>query len=330
MRIAVVIVNFNSGDLLARCIAHLERQSRPADRIMVVDNHSADHSLDALSMRPGVEIVLLEENLGFAAANNIAFRQLADSDYLITLNPDAFPEPDFIASLQRAAARHPDCASFATRMLRCDGRMDGAGDTYHISGLVWRTGHGRQYRATDLVEREVFAACAGAAMYRTSEVLEAGGFDESFFCYVEDVDLGYRLQLAGHHCLYIPDAAVLHIGSAVTGQYRGFATYHGHRNLVWTFVKNTPLALLPIMVLPHLLMTLAMALVCAARGDLGAYARAKRDAVTGLRPVMQKRKAIQSGRKLGAMALLRKFDFSILPPRSLRRRQPGEEPQKPA
>ena len=330
MHIAVVIVNFNSGDLLARCIAHLERQSRPADRILVVDNHSADHSLDALSTRPAVEIVQLEKNLGGAAANNVAFRELADTDYIITLNPDAFPEPDFIESLQRAAERHPDCASFATRMLRCDGRIDGTGDTYHVSGLVWRTGHGQPERAADLMKREVFAACAGAAMYRTSEVLKAGGFDDSFFCYVEDVDLGYRLQLAGNHCLYIPDATVVHIGSAVTGQYDGFATYHGHRNLVWTFVKNTPLALLPVMLLPHLLMTLAMAVVCAARGELGAYARAKRDAVTALRRVVRKRKEVQSGRKLGALALLRKFNFSILPPRSLRRHQPGEEPQNPA
>ncbi|MEJ2533714.1 MAG: glycosyltransferase family 2 protein [Halioglobus sp.] len=326
----MVIVNFNGGDLLARCIAHLENQSRPADRILVVDNHSTDNSLDALSMRPAVEVVRLEENLGFAAANNIAFRELADTDYIITLNPDAFPEPDFIESLQRAAERHPDCASFATRMLRCDGRIDGRGDTYHVSGLVWRTGHGQPNRAEELMEREVFAACAGAAMYRTPEVIAAGGFDESFFCYLEDVDLGYRLQLGGHHCLYIPEATVVHIGSAVTGQYDGFATYHGHRNLVWTFVKNTPGALLPVVLLPHLFMTLVMAVVCAGRGDLGAYARAKRDAVAGLRRVMRKRKEVQSGRKLGALALLRKFDFSILPPRSVRRHQPGQEPQKPA
>ena len=167
-------------------------------------------------------------------------------------------------------------------------------------------------------------------MYRTSDVLAAGGFDESFFCYLEDVDLGYRLQLAGQRCLYVPEATVVHIGSAVTGRYGGFATYHGHRNLVWTFVKNTPLALLPIMLLPHLLMTLVMAVPCAARGELGYYARAKRDAVAGLGGVLRKRRAVQSDRKLGALALLRKMDFSLLPPRSPRGHQPGKEPQNPA
>lgn len=330
MQIAVVIVNFNSGDLLGRCVTHLENQSRPADRILVVDNHSTDNSLDTLATRPAVETVRLKENRGFAAANNIACRELADTDYIITLNPDAFAEPGFIEALQNAAERHPDCASFAARMLRCDGRIDGAGDTYHISGLVWRAGHGQWDQAADCEAREVFAACAGAAMYRTSEILDAGGFDESFFCYVEDVDLGYRLQLAGRHCLYVPGATVVHIGSAITGQYGDFATYHGHRNLVWTFAKNTPLALFPIMLLPHLLMTLVMAVVCAARGELGAYARAKRDAVAGLGHVLHERKAVQSGRKLGAFALLRKFDFSLLPPRSPRRCQSGEEPQNPA
>jgi hypothetical protein len=77
-------------------------------------------------------------------------------------------------------------------------------------------------------------------------------------------------------------------------------------------------------------MTLALAVVCAARGEMGAYLRAKRDAVIALRRVMRKRREVQSGRELGALALLRKFDFSILPPRSLRRHQPGEEPQNPA
>ena len=89
-------------------------------------------------------------------------------------------------------------------------------------------------------------------MYRAEILRELGGFDESFFCYLEDVDLGYRLRLRGEHCLYIPTAVVVHLGSAISSQYPGFALYHGHRNLVWTFVKNTPTALLLPMLPLHL------------------------------------------------------------------------------
>jgi GT2 family glycosyltransferase len=111
--------------------------------------------------------------------------------------------------------------------------LDGVGDAYHISGLVWRMGHGEPVASFSEQVREVFSPCAAAALYRRSVLLEVGGFDEDFFCYVEDVDLGFRLRLAGHKALSVPDAVVYHVGSATTGgQHSDFAVYHGHRNLV--------------------------------------------------------------------------------------------------
>lgn len=103
MKIAVVIVNYNSGPLLSRCMDHLQRQTRPADSILVIDNASQDNSLAELAPDPALTIHRLEENVGFAAANNFAFKQAADADYFITLNPDAFAGEDFIQALETAA-----------------------------------------------------------------------------------------------------------------------------------------------------------------------------------------------------------------------------------
>ena len=93
---------------------------------------------------------------------------------------------------------------------------------------------------------EVFAACAAAALYRRDAFEALGGFEERFFCYYEDVDLGFRLRLAGGRCVLEPRAIVRHVGSASSGQVSGFAEYHGTRNRLWTFLRDMPTALMPI------------------------------------------------------------------------------------
>ena len=90
----------------------------------------------------------------------------------------------------------------------------------------------------------VFSACAGAALYRTSLFNRLGGFDETYFMYIEDIDLGFRLQLAGYPSLFVRDAIVRHVGSAITGEGSDFSVYFGHRNLVYCYFKNMPFLLL--------------------------------------------------------------------------------------
>ena len=117
---------------------------------------------------------------------------------------------------------------------------------YHVSGLPWRHGHGlpRDRVPEANVGRPVFSACAAAALYRRADWINAGGLDERFFCYAEDVDLGFRLQLLGRQCWYEPGAVALHVGGAASGKSSAFAVYHGHRNLEWAFLKNMPSSLL--------------------------------------------------------------------------------------
>ena len=307
LKIAVVVVNWNAGDLLRRCLDSLAWQERRPDRIVVVDNASTDGSLAAaLRLHPRVEVIRLDANTGFAAANNRAVAACGDCDLIALLNPDAFAAPSWLARLAESAERHPGHASFASRILMAgdDRLLDGAGDVYHVSGLAWRAGHGTPAPPAD-VAREVFAPCAAAALYRREAFIDAGGFDERYFCYLEDVDLGFRLRLRGHGCLYVPEAVVRHVGSGTTGRGSDFSTYHGHRNLVWTFVKDMPASLLVRALPQHLLLNLASAAWFAARGRARVILRSKWDALRALPAVLVERRRVQ-GRRVAPAADLRR------------------------
>jgi GT2 family glycosyltransferase len=121
--------------------------------------------------------------------------------------------------------------------------------------------------------------------------MAVGGFDERYFCYVEDVDLGFRLRRLGRTCWYVPDAVAWHIGSATAGVGSAFAVYHGHRNVTWTFVKNMPGPLFWRYAPSHLAACLAGVAWFWWRGQLAAYLRAKRDALAGLPALWRERSA---------------------------------------
>lgn len=232
------------------------------------------------------------------------------------VNPDAFPETGWLAALIAATDRHPTAASFASRLMRdgAPGVLDGAGDVYHVSGLVWRHGHGRPIAEVPeaLVERPVFAACAAAALYRRQDWLAVQGLDERYFCYVEDVDLGFRLQLAGRDCWYVPDAVAAHVGSASAGVGSAFAVYHGHRNLAWTYVKDMPAPLIWRYLPLHLVSTVVALAWFTWQGRGAAIGRAKLAAAAGLGPILESRHAVQSQRTMDVAALRTRLDTSSL------------------
>jgi GT2 family glycosyltransferase len=317
--VTVIIVNWNSGALLKKCLDALELQTLKPHRILVVDNASRDDSLRSAAGRERVEVLPQAANLGFAAGNNLALRH-CDTAFVALLNPDAFPEPKWLQSLLEAAAAHPAAAAFGSRQLTAEdpALLDGIGDRYHASGLVWRDRHGVLQTAGDLVPREIFAPCAAAALYRRPAVVAAGGFDEDFFCYVEDVDLGFRLRLAGHGARYVPAAVVHHVGSGTTGGQQGdFPVYHGHRNLVWTFVKNMPGPLFWLLLPLHLLLNVTTILWFALRGRGRIILASKRDALLGLPRAWAKRRMIQAQRTVGIGAIWKALDRRLWPTRNL-------------
>jgi hypothetical protein len=209
LRVAVVVPNWNGRRWLPGLLASLGAQERPADEVIVVDNGSTDGSLEWLAAQaPGVRVLALGRNTGFAVAVNHGLAA-TDAGAVALVNTDVELAPDWIA---RAAGRledDPGLSSVATRMVLMDrpGVVDDAGDVLRRDGVAEQRGHGKPDGPRFGQAGEVFSASAGAAVFRRSAVLGVGGFDERFFAYLEDVDLGLRLRLAGWRCGYEPCVA---------------------------------------------------------------------------------------------------------------------------
>jgi GT2 family glycosyltransferase len=303
--VGVLIVNWNSGTLLARCLDALRDQTRKPDRILVVDNASDDGSERTALGRDGVDLLRMPRNLGFAEANNLGVSKLSDCEWVALLNPDAFAEPTWLEALVANAGSDPEVASYASRQILADqpDLLDGCGDVYGVTGLAWRRDHGRKTDSAGLVSEEVFGACGAAALYRRATFTACGGFDARYFCYFEDVDLAFRMRLRGYRCVYVATAIVRHVGSALTGVRSDFAVFHGHRNMVWTFFKDMPAGLLILYLPHHILMNLASLVVLGARGQGGTAMRAKWAALVGLKGILSSRGSIQRENRVSAWRL---------------------------
>lgn len=313
-RVTVIIVNYNGGDVILQCLAALERQEFRGHRTVVVDNHSADASVAAIQQQfPWVRLMVLETNRGFAGGVNHALQDCAPGTLVALLNPDAFPAPDWLANLVAAADRHPGYAAFGSRMFSDEAMqsLDGVGDVYHISGLPWRQGHGLPNDPRYDHSAPIFAPCAAAALYRTDALNAVGRFDEDLFLYAEDVDVGFRLQLAGYRSLYVPGARVWHVGSAFVGKHSDFQIYHGHRNLVWVFVKNMPTLLFWLALPLHIALNFASIAWFSLKGQGRVILRAKWDALRGLAHFWNKRKDIQAQRTASLRAIAASMRWSL-------------------
>jgi N-acetylglucosaminyl-diphospho-decaprenol L-rhamnosyltransferase len=295
--VRVIVVNFNAGQHLRRCLECLAAQTEARFEAIVVDNASMDGSLGLTPADARFKTIELPANFGFARANNIAVED-CDAPFVALLNPDAFAEPSWLAALLRAAKQWPAAVMFGSLQVCADRPeiLDGAGDNYFCAGGFWRGGQGRR-RPKTAPAGEPFGPCAAAALYRTEWLQRVGGFDERFFCYAEDVDLAFRLRLAGGRCVQVPDAVVTHVGSAIAGALSDFSVYHVARNLVWTFVKCMPGPLLPLLLPCHIALLAAIWVRAMQRGQGRVVARAFRDALRGLPGMLATRRTIQAQRR---------------------------------
>jgi len=314
--VSIIIVTWNSKKHLPTCLNHLVEQTFQDFEVIIIDNGSEDDILDGLQNKyPSLSLHIhkLDSNKGFAVANNIGAR-LASGDWLALLNADAFPEREWLTRLVEATESNPN-ACFASRQIQANSPdlLDGEGDVYHISGLAWRRNYGHPIREKYEVE-EIFSPCAAAAVYPRQTFLEAGGFDEEYFSYQEDVDLGFRLRLKGLHCYFVPQAIVHHVGSASTGKYSDFAIYHGHRNLVWTYVKNMPSLLFWLFLPLHFFMSFLTILRFLRSGNGKAIFRAKLDATRKISSMLRKRRDIQQNRQESTSSIYRVMEHGLFAP----------------
>jgi len=295
--VSVVIVNWNGKEFLLECLEGLRRQVYRDFSVILVDNGSQDGSAAFVSEHyPEVSIVALNDNRGFAAANNIALRTV-NTEFVALLNNDAIPDPLWLKSLVEALEEHPEAGLAASKMLLDDRReiIDRAADGYTRAGAALLRGRGRSADC-HRVREWVFGACGAAALYRMAMLRDIGFFDEDFFLLYEDVDLSFRAQLKGYKCFYVPEALVYHRSSSSIVHDSSVSVYYGQRNLEWVYIQNMPTRLLLRTIFSHILYDIAALSYFVVSGRGKDFFRAKRDALKGLRRALRKRERIQSGK----------------------------------
>ena len=297
--VTVCVVAYESGEFLQPCIDALAVQGFADFEAVVADNGSPDGSVERLRL-PDARFSVRDMggNLGFALANN-QVAQASQAEFLVLLNPDAQPDPGWLQALVDAARVHPQAASFGSVQLRLDdpSMLDGIGDVWHVAGLAWRAGEGWAATRTP-GDGEIFSPCGAAALYRRDAFLAAGGFDARFFCYCEDLDLGHRLRAAGWTSRRVASAVVRHAGSGVSGRYSDFTMFHGHRNRIWTFVKNTPGGWFWLFLPYHLAFNLLYLGSAVRRGVFRPVWRSYLAALRGLGPFLRDRRTLAQTRRL--------------------------------
>ena len=326
--VSVVVVNFGRAELLRACLQSLLEQTWPRLEILVVDNGSQDHSTDVVSSFAGrgVRLLPLTENRGFAAAVNLGVRQ-AQGELVALLNNDAVATPEWVEQLVSGVGASPGVGMCASKILfHGTDVIDKAGHLIFPDGQNRGRGTGERDRGQYDASQEVLAADGCAALYRKQVLEEVGGFDESFFAYAEDADLGLRARWLGWRCLYVPGAVVHHHHSSTLGPYSPRKIYWVERNRLWLALKNFPLPLLllnPFFSIYRLAWNLGAALF--RRGAAGNFrrggslwlllrvqVRAYRDALAGAGQILRKRRRIRSTRKIGDLEFCRHlFRFRI-------------------
>lgn len=309
--VTVIIVAHNAGHFLKLCLNALAAQTFTEFRAIVIDNASTDGSFtDEILPDDRFQIDTPGPNLGFAAANNRAAAGV-QSQWIALLNPDTRVAPDWLEQLLAGSERWPDAAAFGSTQIRLDEPevLDGAGDVWHAAGVAWRALEG-SCLSENPPEGETFAPCAAAALYDRNTFLRLGGFDESFFCYCEDVDYGYRLRLAGGRCIQLASALVYHAGSGTTGRYSDFTVFHGHRNRVWVFLKNTPGPLLWALLPAHMMLNLRMLYSAPTDTYRTTLRRAYAAAWRGRKAIFKQRRQIQKERSVRMIDIVRAMAWS--------------------
>lgn len=299
--VRVVVVNYNGGDHLQRAVVGLATQSCGDFEAVIVDNASSDGSADRLVLPDGrFRLLRSSVNLGFAAGCNLGAAGCA-ADWLAMLNPDAMPEPGWLDALRTGTAQHPEAASLGSTQLMADqsDRLDGAGDCYSIFGIAWRGGFGQPVPER-LADTGSFSACAAAALYRRDLWEALGGMAEGFFCYLEDVEFGFRIRLAGYRVVQVADARVLHVGSAITGRHSDFTLYHSARNGVFLLVRCMPL---PLLILSLPLYSLAQLWLTTRTGGAAARVRGLLAGLGAIPSLLAERRLIQKRRVLSTAAV---------------------------
>ena len=229
MKVSVIVVSYNTRDILRQCLQHLFAKSGESElEVFVVDNASADGSADMVRQEfPQIQLIANQENLGFAAANNQAYAR-AGGEYILLLNPDAYLKQDAVINVRTFLENHPECGLCGGRLVNLDGELDPSARRFPncIYKFLTISGISARFPDSDLLNGYNFGSFAHDrpmevdwvpgtfTMYRREMLEQTGLFDERFYIYYEETDLCLNAKRAGWKVYFIPDAEVIHIGGA--------------------------------------------------------------------------------------------------------------------
>jgi N-acetylglucosaminyl-diphospho-decaprenol L-rhamnosyltransferase len=293
-----VVVTYHNASGVATTLAALAADLRDDDELVVVDNASRDGTAGAVrEAAPRALVLEQDRNLGFAGGCN-AGAAASGAPLLLFLNPDAMPAPGCVDALRRTAAERPGWGAWQALVTMHGGRdINSSGGVTHFLGMGWAGACGKPVAAAPGGPAEVSFASGAALVVRRDAWDRVGGFDERYFMYGEDLDLGLRLWLSGYGVGVVPAARVEHDYEFAKGERKWLLL---ERNRWWTVLGDYPAALL-VALLPGLLAAEAALLVIAARGGwLRAKLRAQATVARELPQILARRREVQARRSAGA------------------------------
>jgi GT2 family glycosyltransferase len=328
--VSIIIVNWNGREYLPECLDSLKEQSCIDFETIVVDNGSHDGSLELLKESyPWVQVVPLPDNTGFSYGNNAGLAA-SSGKYIVTLNNDTRVDREWLAELIAPVVAHEEVGMVASRICSWDepDQIDSLGVAICHDGMS--RGSRRRCRYSELTldsnEKVLFpSACAG--LYRREMLDTIGFFDDDFFAYCEDTDLGLRGRLAGWSSVLARDAVVYHRYSRSGGEFSPLKLYLVERNHFWAALKSFPAGML--LALPFWTMIrylVQVQLVFHSKGAgaqfrstpslalVKALARGVVDAVRSLPLLFRKRREVMATRRLTSAemkGLIKSFSISF-------------------
>jgi GT2 family glycosyltransferase len=318
---SVVLVSFNSAREIQRSLTALRAQTLPHS-VIVVDNASTDGPLSTTASRfPEATFMPLRRNVGFARAANIGFLRSAPAEYVVMLNPDTVPNPDFLENLVTPFALDSRIGAVGGTLVFTSAPhiIASAGIDVHRNGVAIDSRLGCRAETFSSVDA-VFGASGGAVAYRSAAFRDVGGFCEPFFLYLEDVDLAWRLRLRGWDAVTNAAAIATHDYSASAIEGSRFKRRLLARNRIWTLARCLPEALWSRDCRSILGFDAAAAGFALARGD-GASFTGRAAAVSALPVRLAERTRIQSAASTDWQEIDRWVQLAISPARLLELRR---------
>ncbi len=297
VQISIIVLNWNGKLYLNDCLASIYNQSYKDFEVIFVDNASTDDSVNFIKKNyPRAKIIQNKENYGFAKGNNIGMKQ-AKGEFILILNADTKLDNDFLKEIIKPM-KNSKVGMVSSKIILKDSRkIDSIGLKMMVSGLA------KDIKNEDEA-KNIIAPCGGAALYRRKmlEDIKLNGqyFDEDYFLYSEDLDLGLRAILRGWKAAYAKKAKVLHIHSAATKKTTTYNQLLSHRNNLWTIMKDFPTSILIKYIIPVLFIQLITIGYYFIKLKPITILRLKFAALLGIHKMLAKRRIIQSKRKISA------------------------------